>query len=157
MNEEVEILTIDDRVSVVVTTKPDLKEFGHAIADVLAPCELGYMSFQGRRGLDALTGPVREMELPDLGGEKVSLLVIAKSTLATGCTAVSLTQTAVRQYSPNAVVIASIFHSVRGLQELTREFPGANIYVVGDPDRLGVDGMLYPGVGMLELRMTALE
>lgn len=138
--------------AVVVTTKGDMEVFGTHIAKSLPPAKVGYMAFEGRRGLAALNAPVREIQLPPVKGP-VGLLVVGKSVLATGCTAISLTRTAITTYSPQRLAIATVFYSLEGLCELELEFPEAEIYVTGEPDLLNAEGLLVPGVGLIEERL----
>lgn len=51
-------------LSVIVTTKDDLKYFGQGLAISLENCKQGYMDFEGRKGFEALNHPIREIELP---------------------------------------------------------------------------------------------
>jgi uracil phosphoribosyltransferase len=155
MNEQLETVAVTGHVSIVVTTKFDLETFGRAISATLEPSKVGYMNFEGRRGLDALNSPVREIELPDVRNGVVDAVVIAKSCLATGCTAISLARTAVQEYSPRILVIATIFYSMSGLRELEEAFPHAHMFVVGEPDEMDGDGLLHPGVGLLEDRLSS--
>ncbi|MFF0255954.1 uracil phosphoribosyltransferase [Micromonospora zamorensis] len=152
LNETCSTLQLRDELTAVVTTKADLELYGKAIAAMIEPAIVGFMDFGGRRGLAALDSPVREIELPASRGRQVSYLVIAKSVLATGCTAVSLTRTAMGHYSPNRLVIATLFYSLSGIHELASEFPEAEFLVVGNADRLDDAGMLHPGVGLIEQR-----
>jgi uracil phosphoribosyltransferase len=152
MGEEVDALTSANELSVVITTKFDLETFGSALASSLTPSKVGYMNFEGRRGFDALNSPVREIELPDLRNRTVSSIVIAKSCLATGCTAISLAKSAAQEYMPRRMIIVAVFYSLEGLMELEEAFPHSEIFVVGEPDEIDEDGMLHPGVGLLEAR-----
>lgn len=140
-------------LTVAVTTREDFDHFATGLARVLGNCALGSMDFEGRRGQDALSSPVRTVVLPDLPGQRVDSLVIAKATLATGCTAVSLTRTALGQYTPDRLIIAAVFYSQRGLDMLRAEFPNAHIFVVGQPDEVTPDGLLVPGIGILAERL----
>jgi uracil phosphoribosyltransferase len=140
-------------LTVAITTKEDREHFASGLPRALGNCELGTMDFEGRRGPDALTGPVRTLVIPELHGQRVDSLVVAKAALATGCTAVSLTRNALTKYTPDRLIIASAFYSVRGLRMLRDEFPNAHIFVVGDPDEINSDGVLVPGIGMLEDRL----
>lgn len=153
MNEQLETLTVNHHLSVIVTTKADLEVFGEAISSTLQPSKIGYMNFEGRRGLDALNAPVREIELPEVRNGMVDSVVIAKSCLATGCTAVSLARTALQEYSPKMLIIVTIFYSVVGLRELEDAFPHAHFFVVGEADDIDANGMLHPGLGLLEERV----
>lgn len=152
VNDQIEVLTLSSDTTLVVTTKSDLESFGSAAAEVLSPARLGYMNFEGRRGLQALNSPIREMEIPDLGA-RVKTLVVAKSTLATGCTAISLTQTALEETTPDRLIIITVFHSLEGLQELQEAFPDAIVYCIGEPDTIDSNGMLHPGIGLLDERV----
>lgn len=152
VNDEVEILSLTNDTTLIVTTKGDFGSFGTAAAVMLSPARIGYMNFEGRRGLQALNTPIRELDIPDVGNH-VKTLVVAKSTLATGCTAISLTKTAVEEVVPELLVIITVFHSLEGLQELRDEFPDAIIYCIGEPDALDENGMLHPGIGVLEERI----
>ncbi|NEB00298.1 uracil phosphoribosyltransferase [Streptomyces sp. SID13726] len=153
LDEECSTLKLRDDLTVVVTTKADLELFGRVLAESLEPALVGFMDFEGRRGLEALESPVREIELPATRGRKVTNLVIAKSVLATGCTAISLTQTALNAYQPERILIASLFYSITGINELAAEFPTAEYLVLGEADRLDGNGMLHPGVGLIEKRI----
>ncbi len=143
----------DIPLSAVFTTKDDMQYYAKGLGEVLENCVLGCMDFEGRRGLQALNSPIREIELPDVKNEAVDSLIIAKSTLATGCTAVSLTKTALTHFLPRRLIIATIFYSVKGLNYLKRELPNAHIFVVGKPDLLDKGGMLLPGIGNLDRRL----
>jgi uracil phosphoribosyltransferase len=154
LNEVVRTLRLRNDLTAIVTTRADLDVFGKQIAATLSPTILGYMDFEGRRGFDAPDTPVREIQLPDPGSRPVSALVIAKSILATGCTAISLTRTAVAHYKPTRLVVASLFYSHSGLSELAAEFPNAEFLVVGEADELDDSGILHPGVGLIEERIA---
>ena len=142
-----EPVSMETSLSVIVTTRSDAPTFGLAMATVLQPSAQGSMNFEGRRGLEALNTPIRDVILPDLRGKAIDLLVVGKSILATGCTAISLTRTAMAAYMPRQVVIASIFYSQIGLNELADAFPNSTILVVGDPAPLNPDGTL--GIGLI--------
>lgn len=153
LGEPAAVVNLDRGQTAVVATKGDYDTFGLSIATGVEPSIVGYMNFEGRRAQEALNTPVREIQLPTSGGRIVETLVIAKSVLATGCTAISLTDTAVDCYRPTHLVIASIFYSESGISELGTRFPTATIVVLGKPDKLDNDGILHPGVGLLEDRM----
>jgi uracil phosphoribosyltransferase len=152
LNESCSTLKLRDELTAVVTTKADLELYGKALASKLEPVIIGNMDFEGRRGLTALDTPVREVELPIPHGRQVVNLVVAKSVLATGCTAISLTRTAMRYYQPERLVIATLFYSLTGIDELAAEFPDAQFLVLGEADKLDDNGMLHPGVGLIEQR-----
>jgi uracil phosphoribosyltransferase len=146
--ENLQTVAISRELSVVITTNVDAPVFGGAVAAELQPCLQGTMNFEGRRGLEALNSPVRDMQLPDTGSRPVSAVIVGKSILATGCTAISLTKAAVHQYMPSKIIIATIFYSLTGLQELQQALPNSSIFVVGDPAPLNSDGTL--AIGLIE-------
>lgn len=153
MNQALNSLLPKVPLSIIITTKDDLEYMGKGIASVLENCELGYMDFEGRRGLQALNSPIRYIELPELSNKAVDSLIVAKAVLATGCTAISLTKTALSKFFPKRLIIATIFYSKKGLSDLLEEFPHADIFVVGQPDEINEDGMLVPGIGNLDQRL----
>lgn len=142
-------------LSLVFTTKGDMEHFGSGLSKSLRNSIIGYMNFEGRRGTEALDSPIRDIMLPSVKGKKIDSILIAKSVLATGCTAISLTRKALSEYVPDKVIIVAAFYSTRGLDDLTAEFPNAHIFVVGDPDDLEENGLLVPSIGLLEERLTA--
>lgn len=152
MNDEVETLILSNDSTLVITTKSDMLAFGTSVAAALSPARIGYMNFEGRRGLEALRTPVREVDIPEMGGV-VKNLVVAKSTLATGCTAISITRCALDEVDPESLIILTVFYSLEGLQELQQAFPDAEIFCIGEPDTLDENGMLHPGIGLLEERI----
>lgn len=93
--------------------------------------------------------------MPDVKpGQYIKTLIVAKSVLATGCTAVHLARKAIETYNAQSIIIASVFYSEIGINEITNELPQSKIYVFGDPDKLNADGMLVPGVGNLDMRLN---
>ena len=139
-------------LAVAITTREDMEHFAAGLRPVLDNCELGWMDFEGRRGLQALHSPVRRVRFPRLRGQQVDSVIVAKATLASGCTAVSLAQAAYSRYMPARLIIASIFYTNRGLELLEGEFRNAHIFVVGEPDSITDDGLLVPGIGLLAER-----
>jgi len=153
MNCDINAIIPEIPLSAVITTKDDMPFFGKGLVEVLGNCTLGYMNFEGRRGLQALNSPIRTIEFQDINHASVDLLVVGKSVLATGCTAISLTKTALAHFNPRMLIIVTIFYSNHGLNELVHDFPHASIFVIGEPDTLTKDGLLIPGVGLLDDRM----
>lgn len=137
---------------VVVTTRDDFSSLCEGFGRVIDNVSSGYMDFKGARGEKALTAPLAAVQLPD-EKEPVHSVIIAKSVLATGCTAIRLVKEVVRKYAPKNVFIASVFYSNRGVQEMVAEFPHYDLYVVGDRDEIDQEGMLVPGVGDLDARL----
>lgn len=141
---------------VVISTKDEYEYFANGIARQLNGCNRGYMEFSGNRKEDEFCAPIRSIDLPEIKtGKPVEYIIIAKSVLATGCTAISLAKKAIEKYMPNGIIIASAFYNERGVLELKKELPHAKIYVCTDPDEINADGMLLPGIGNLELRLKA--
>ena len=153
LGEQASTLEFQGGLTAIVTTKGDYEAFGLSVGKMLEPNVVGFMNYDGRRAQEALNSPVREIELPAVGNRTVDCLVVAKSVLATGCTAISLTDTAMDLYRPSELIIASIFYSLNGVSEIRARFPAATLIVLGDPDVLDENGMLHPGVGLLEERI----
>lgn len=154
MNQIFNGLKLLEKSSAIVSTKDDFEFFANGIASIVKNAIRGYMDFGENRGQTALTTPVRAIVLPDLKvNNHIDTLIIAKSVLATGCTAISLTNKAVEKYKPKNVIVASIFYSLIGIQELYSEFPHVEIYLIGESDELDENGMLSPGIGNIDSRL----
>lgn len=145
----------DNSVNLVYSTRDDYEFFAKGIALAIPNSKSGYFDFQGVRGPNALTQPIRAVSHPTINPTtNVDTVVIAKAVLATGCTAISLAKNILNRYQPNNLIIASAFYSDIGLNELLIEIPRIKvIYTVGKPDSLNEDGMLIPGVGDLDKRL----
>ncbi|WP_088227348.1 uracil phosphoribosyltransferase [Desulfosporosinus sp. FKB] len=156
MKEEFKGFNIDtSKEYIVISTKDDYAYFANGLSSVIGDCYRGYIDFGGSRGEDVYTSPIRSIDLPDIKtGRPVEFVIIAKSVLATGCTAISLAKKALEKYMPRGIIIASAFYSERGVYELKREIPHAEIYVCTNPDQVDHDGMLIPGVGNLDQRLN---
>lgn len=92
MNESISSLLPKFPLSVIITTRDDIEHLGKGLATILDNCKLGYMDFEGRRGLEALNSSIRMLQLPEIKNKVVDSLIIGKAVLATGCTAISLTK-----------------------------------------------------------------
>lgn len=139
---------------VVISTKDEYEYFANGIARQLDSCNRGYMEFSRGKKEDEFCAPIRAMDLPDIKtGKPVEYVIIAKSVLATGCTAILLAKKAIDKYMPKGIIIASAFYSISGVLELKNQVPHAKIYVCMDPDDINAEGMLLPGVGNLDLRL----
>jgi uracil phosphoribosyltransferase len=79
---------------------------------------------------------------------------ILKSVLASGCTAVSLAKRSLEIYQPCNLIIASVFYSVNGLNEIFNELPSAEMCIFGEADEIDSKGMLIPGMGDLDGRIS---
>lgn len=147
-------LSLPRTTTVVISTRDDYEHFAEGVRSKLPNSYKGFMDFRGDRGLEALQNKRRAIEFPSLRqGEIVDTLVVAKSVLATGCTAVTLTRSAIIKYQPRKVIIASVFYSQQGIEELLLDIPNIDkIYTHGQPDTLNTNGMLIPGVGNLDYR-----
>lgn len=147
-------LHLSDEQIVVISTKDDYEYFAKGISGVMKNTLRGYMDFDGARGIQALTQPIRSIKLPDVEDKQsVSSVLIAKAILATGCTAISLMKKAIELYNPRHIIIASVFYTERGVYDVLNEAANTKIYVFGNPDDLNEDGMLIPGVGDLDTRL----
>lgn len=149
-------ISLMQKRTVVVSTKDDYEYFAKGISSTLKEVIRGYMDFEGIRGKEALSHPVRSIVLPNLDKRNpVECLIIAKSVLATGCTAISLTKKAMELCNPRHVIIATVFYTEQGISDILSEIASAEIYAFGKPDDVNKDGMLTPGVGNLDLRLNA--
>lgn len=136
---------------VVVSTFDDFECFGFGIAEIFPNVKRGYIDFGGKRGVDALTCSFRSITLPEVSD--VNTVIIAKSVLATGCTAITLTQKALEKYLPKNLVVASVFYSERGYKDIQTKFKMSEIFTIGEPEELREDGILIPGFGDLDKRL----
>lgn len=149
-------LKLLEKSTAIVSTMDDFELFANGLASIIKNNIRGYMDFGVNRGKAALTTPSRAIVLPDLKVvNHVDTLIIAKSVLATGCTAISLTNKAISKYKPKNIIIASLFYSLVGINEIFSEFPHVEIYLIGEPDELDDNGMLLPGLGNLDQRIKA--
>lgn len=154
LNLQFQGLTMIQPKVMVISTKDDYKYFAAGISDNIGTCLRGYMDFDGLRGAETLSSPIRSIVLPDIKrGESISTVIIAKSVLATGCTAISLLRKVIEKYMPDRIIIASVFYSKQGIVDLKMEMPKCKIYVCGQADSLNKNGMLLPGVGNLDNRI----
>ncbi|RDV11324.1 hypothetical protein DXT99_24795 [Pontibacter diazotrophicus] len=147
------ILKIEKSI-VIISTDADYDNYAKGIASNFRNCYRGYIDYAGKRGKDALIEEFRTLHLPEINKPYVDVLVVAKTVLATGCTAISITQNAMQKYKPRTVIIASVFYTQIGVEELINEFPHSNFLLV-EEDELNDDGMLLPGVGNLDKRLIA--
>lgn len=149
-------LRIFDSNRVIVSTKDDYEYFAKGLSMTMDGVLRGYMDFNGVRGREALTQPVRSIEFPELArGQVVDCLIIAKAVLATGCTAISLAKKAIEYYNPQRIIIATVFYSLEGINAILRDISTAQIYVFGEPDKINEKGMAYPGFGDIDQRLKA--
>lgn len=156
INNVINVFLPQNLLTLVITTKIDYDFLGKGIAEVMDNCMSGYLNFGDMHGLQALNAPIREMELPEIKNESVEMIIIAKTVLATGCTAISLAKSACKEYFPRRLVIASTFYSSRGLRELSREFPNADIFIIGEADDdVDESGILVANIGHLDNRLNA--
>lgn len=143
--------------NVIMSTKDDYSYFAKGISEQLGEPYQGYIDFSGMRGLDLKYTKVlgESISLPEIvSGNPVGTVIIAKSVIATGCTAATLAREAYAKYMPSHLIIAGVFYSDRGMDELIREFPNVEIYVVAQrADIVDSEGMLHPGVGNIDERI----
>lgn len=148
-------LCLSKTTTLIVSTRDDYHYYANGIASCFSKPYRGFMDFDRVRGPEALKCKRRAIEFPTVKpGEVVDTLIIAKSILATGCTAISLTHSAIARFLPKRVIIAAVFYSEDAIQEVLAEIPNVeNIYICGEPDLLNADGLLVPGVGNLDARI----
>ncbi|MCM1507948.1 MAG: uracil phosphoribosyltransferase [Ruminococcus flavefaciens] len=145
---------IDDSYNnIIISTKNDYQYFAAGVSQAVDCSYTGYIDFNGARGKSTYTEPIRSIELPDiLNGKPVGNVIIAKSVIATGCTAISLAKKALEKYFPKNLIIVSVFYSKNGIDELNYELPNADIYVGTNSDNIDENGMLIPGIGNIDIR-----
>ena len=136
---------------IIVSTSDDYELFGNGIAQVFRNSKQGKIDFGGVHGFDALKSPFRSITLPD--AQNVDTVIIAKSVLATGCTAISLIRKVMEKYWPDNIIVASIFYSEAGYAELMNQSKTKDVFVIGNPDELLDNGLLSPGMGNLDERI----
>lgn len=156
MDHQFQGFSFSSGLNLLYSTKDDFNHFANGIASAIPNVEQGYFDFQGKRGLDALTLPIRAVSHPSISKDvPIESVIIAKAVLATGCTAISLTKNIIGKYYPKKIIIATAFYSIRGIQELMREIPSIDwIYKIGEAELLNENGMLVPGVGNLDERLS---
>ena len=109
--------------TVIISTRDDYNYFAEGIQSTMNNVVRGYMDFEGRRGKDALSSPIRSMSLPEPRKEfPTDSVIIAKSVLATGCTAISLTRKAVEMYNPRNVIMLLYFILILELLKCLMKF-----------------------------------
>jgi uracil phosphoribosyltransferase len=146
--------SLEDAISVIITTKDDFEFLGKGIYSVFDLAYMGYFEFERNAGYATLTSSIRSMEIPQISTNRVANLIIAKSVIATGCTAIALARNALQNYFPKNTIIASAFYTEAGVMELQAALPHADLFVVGSPDKLMEDRItLSPGIGHLDQRM----
>lgn len=145
----------DDGISVVISTKDDYVYFAKGIAEGWSSVYHGYIDFDGARGESVYNSPYRSISFPEIKSQlPIRRVIIAKSVIASGCTAITLAKTAITKYLPEELIIVAPFYSQQGIDELFAELRNAKIYVAFGPDELNQDGMLVPGVGNIDARVA---
>lgn len=140
--------------NIIISTKDDYHFFASGIAKSIKCNYQGFIDFNGFRGENIFKSPIRTIELPDItNGKPIENVIIAKSVVATGCTAISLAKKAFEKYMPRKLIIVSYFFSQNGVNELSTALPNADIYVNEKDDNIDASGMLNPGVGNIDLRI----
>lgn len=147
----------DDGITIIISTKDDYFYFANGIAKGCSSVYRGYIDFDGKRGEDVYSSPYRSIEFPEINPAlSVKRIIIAKSVIASGCTAITLAKTAFAKYYPEELIIVAPFFSQKGVDELQAELRNAKIYVAFGPDALDADNMLVPGVGNIDARLSGL-
>lgn len=145
----------DDGISIIISTKDDYYYFAKGIAEGCSTVYRGFIDFDGARGNDVYSSPYRSIELPEINHSlSVKRIIIAKSVIASGCTAITLAKTALSKYFPEELIIVAPFYSQKGLDELQVELRNAKIFLAFGPDALTAEGMLVPGVGDIDARLA---
>ncbi len=145
----------DEGATIVISTKDDYEYLAKGIAEECSTVYRGYMDFGGVRGTNTYTSPARSIEFPDIKSDiQITRIIIAKSVIASGCTAITLAQKAMAKYFTRELIIVAPFYSKKGIDELSSELKMAKIYVASEPDEIDDDGMLIPGVGNIDKRLA---
>lgn len=148
-------LKLIDKINVVVSTRNDHSNFSLGCRQLIENSLQGQIDFGNARGEQVYKSAINTISLPQIPlGKTVHNLIILKSILATGCTAIALTRRSLEIYRPKNLIIGSIFYSMMGISDISTEFPNAKVIVIGEPDQLDKDGMLIPGIGNLEDRIN---
>jgi len=154
MNATTKGLKLSNKINVVVSTRNDYSNFGLGCRELLENSLQGQIDFGVARGREVYKSEINAISLPQIPlGKTIHNLIILKSILATGCTAIALTRRSLELYRPKNLIIGSIFYSTSGISDICTEFPNAKVIVIGKPDELDSDGMLIPGIGNLEDRI----
>lgn len=144
------------QINVIISTKDDYPYLNKGIINTIVGTNYrGYMSFNGIRGTDALTADIRDISLPILK-HQVDNLIIAKTVLASSCTAISLAEKAYEKYRPKKLIFSAIYYSEYGIKELSERFPQSTILVIDEPDQMSENGMLIPGLGNIDDRIKGV-
>ena len=142
--------------TLVVSTKDDFESFAKGVSEGFSSNYRAYMDFNGVRGKAIYSSPSQFIELPEVRrGIKITRVVIAKTVIASGCTAVTLAKRVITEYDPAEIIIVAPFFSERGINELNEELSNAKIFVAYGPDEINKDDMLIPGVGNLDERLRS--
>jgi len=152
MNERIDAVVVPEEWNLVVTTKQDCGTLGYALRCAVGGAYSGYIDFGRRRGQDVLQSPVREICFP-AALPPIGTVIVGKTVLATGCTAISLVRLALERTRAKRLVVATAFYSMEAISELRTAFNDVIVVCIGDPDRLDENGMLRPGVGIIEERV----
>ncbi len=145
----------DTGISIIISTKDDYQYFATGIAEGFQSTYQGYLDFGDVRGENIFSSPLRALELPEILSEQpIKRVIIAKSVIASGCTAISLARTTLSKYFPEELIIVAPFYSQKGIDELQTELKNAKIYVAFGPDNLNENGLLVPGIGNIDKRIA---
>lgn len=145
----------DNGITVIISTKDDYSYFAQGIAKGCDSTYRGYIDFDGARGQEVYSSSYRSIDLPEINPSlSVKRVIIAKSVIASGCTAITLAKTALTKYFPEDLIIVAPFYSQQGVNELQAELRKAKIFVAFGPDQLNGDNMLVPGVGNIDSRLA---
>lgn len=153
-------LAIDKvKENVIISTKDDFEYFAKGIALQFCDPYRGYINYSGVRGPELKYSKMlgENICLPEIkSGKAVANVIIAKSVIASGCTAIDLAKRAYSKYVPSHLIIASIFYSEKGIAELRMSLPSLEIYTIASKaDVVDCDGMLHPGIGNVDARLCS--
>ncbi len=147
-------LVKDNGISIIISTRDDYDYFAKGISKGCDIIYRGYIDFLGHRGESVYSSPIRSIEFPEIkvAGE-IKRIIIAKSVIASGCTAITLAKSAMSRFEAEELIIVAPFYCKKGVEELQAELRRAKMYVAFGPDEIDTDGMLIPGVGNIDQRL----
>lgn len=138
----------------LVSSFEDADFFAAGIADVFTRVHLGRIDAPRKYMGGKWHAPIQHADLPDDIPPKCAA-VVAKTILASGCTATALLGEVLRVTKPTHVIVAAIISHQHACQEVATEYPCIPIeFVIGEIDPLLDDrGFVVPGLGSVTERL----
>lgn len=135
----------------IVSTFEDNEIFAQNIGSFFE--DIHYAKLDIDRHQDGWNAKIIRTELPEDVSE-FERIIFCKSVLATGCTAKTILKKIVEKYNPREIIVISIVGSNEAIAELENAFKAFGIkFLLGEIDKLNKDGLLTPGIGIIEERL----